>query len=58
VTFLYFNELDKAAAFYANTVGLAHVCDRLKKFEALTCDRRHEPAPLLAKLAAEGKGFE
>jgi 3-hydroxyacyl-CoA dehydrogenase len=43
---------------YANTVGLAHVCDRLKKFEALTCDRRHEPAPLLAKLAAEGKGFE
>ena len=43
---------------YANTVGLAHVCDRLKKFEALTGDRRHEPAPLLAKLAAEGKGFE
>jgi 3-hydroxyacyl-CoA dehydrogenase len=43
---------------YANTVGLAHVCDRLKKFEALTCDLRHEPAPLLAKLAAEGKGFE
>ena len=43
---------------YANTVGLTHVCDRLKKFEALTGDRRHEPAPLLAKLAAEGKGFE
>ena len=43
---------------YANTVGLTHVCDRLKKFEALTGDRRHEPAALLAKLAAEGKGFE
>jgi 3-hydroxyacyl-CoA dehydrogenase len=43
---------------YANTVGLAHVCDRLKKFEALTGDRRHEPAPLLAKLASDGKGFE
>jgi 3-hydroxyacyl-CoA dehydrogenase len=43
---------------YANTVGLAHVCDRLRKFEALTGDRQHEPAPLLAKLATEGKGFE
>jgi 3-hydroxyacyl-CoA dehydrogenase len=43
---------------YANTVGLAYVCERLRKFEALTGDTRHEPAPLLAKLAAEGKGFE
>jgi 3-hydroxyacyl-CoA dehydrogenase len=43
---------------YADTVGLAHVCDQLKKFEALTGDRRHAPAPLLAKLAADGKGFE
>jgi 3-hydroxyacyl-CoA dehydrogenase len=43
---------------YANTVGLAHVCDRLRKFEALTGDRQHEPAPLLTKLAADGKGFE
>ena len=43
---------------YANTVGLAHVRDRLKTFAAQTGDRQHAPAPLLAKLAAEGKGFE
>jgi 3-hydroxyacyl-CoA dehydrogenase len=42
---------------YANTVGLANVRDRLKQFAAQTGDARHEPAPLLAKLAAEGKGF-
>jgi 3-hydroxyacyl-CoA dehydrogenase len=43
---------------YANTIGLAHVRDRLKTFAAHTGDRQHEPAPLLVKLAAEGKGFE
>jgi len=43
---------------YANTVGLAHVCNRLKTFASETGDTQHEPAPLLAKLAAEGKGFE
>ena len=42
---------------YANTVGLAHVRDRLKQFAAQTGDARHEPAPLLTKLAAEGKAF-
>ncbi len=42
---------------YADTVGLAHVRDRLKEFAARTGDARHEPAPLLAKLAAEGRGF-
>ena len=42
---------------YANTVGLNYVRDRLKQFAAQTGDARHEPAPLLTKLAAEGKGF-
>jgi 3-hydroxyacyl-CoA dehydrogenase len=42
---------------YANTVGLAYVRDRLKRFAAETGDIRHEPAPLLTKLVAEGKGF-
>jgi 3-hydroxyacyl-CoA dehydrogenase len=42
---------------YANTVGLAHVRDRLKQFAARTGDARHEPTPLLTKLADEGKGF-
>jgi 3-hydroxyacyl-CoA dehydrogenase len=43
---------------YANTVGLAHVRDRLKAFAAQTGDAEHQPAPLLEKLAAAGKGFE
>ncbi len=43
---------------YANTVGLAYVCEQLKTFASKTGDTQHEPAPLLAKLAAAGKGFE
>ena len=42
---------------YANTLGLNYVSDRLKQFAAQAGDARHEPAPLLTKLAAEGKGF-
>jgi 3-hydroxyacyl-CoA dehydrogenase len=42
---------------YANTLGLSYVRDRLKQFAAQTSDARHEPAPLLEKLAADGKGF-
>jgi 3-hydroxyacyl-CoA dehydrogenase len=42
---------------HADTVGLAHVRDRLIEFAARTGDERHKPVPLLAKLAAEGKGF-
>jgi 3-hydroxyacyl-CoA dehydrogenase len=42
---------------YANTLGLNYVGDRLKQFAAQAGDARHEPAPLLTKLAAEGKGF-
>jgi 3-hydroxyacyl-CoA dehydrogenase len=42
---------------YADTLGLAYVRDRLAEFAEKTGDERHRPAPLLAKLAAEGKGF-
>ena len=42
---------------YADQLGLAYVRDRLTDFAARTGDERHNPAPLLAKLAAEGKGF-
>ena len=42
---------------YADTVGLAHVRDRLEAFAAAVGDERHKPAPLLARLAAAGRGF-
>jgi 3-hydroxyacyl-CoA dehydrogenase len=42
---------------YAGALGLAHVRDRLAEFAARTGDERHKPAPLLAQLAAEGRGF-
>ena len=43
--------------FYADTVGLSYIRDHLREFAKLTGDRRHEPAPLLDKLATEGRGF-
>jgi 3-hydroxyacyl-CoA dehydrogenase len=42
---------------WADTLGLPYIRDRLIEFAARTGDERHKPAPLLAKLAAEGKGF-
>jgi 3-hydroxyacyl-CoA dehydrogenase len=42
---------------WADTLGLPYVRDRLVAFAARTGDERHKPAPLLARLAAEGKGF-
>jgi 3-hydroxyacyl-CoA dehydrogenase len=43
--------------FYADTIGLAYIRDRLREFAKLTGDQRHEPAPLLDRLASEGRGF-
>jgi 3-hydroxyacyl-CoA dehydrogenase len=43
--------------FYASTIGLDYVAKRLTEFSRQTGDERHLPAPLLKKLAAEGKGF-
>ncbi|HEV8014323.1 MAG TPA: 3-hydroxyacyl-CoA dehydrogenase NAD-binding domain-containing protein [Stellaceae bacterium] len=43
--------------FYADSVGLAAICERLGKAAAQTGDAALQPAPLLAKLAADGKRF-
>jgi 3-hydroxyacyl-CoA dehydrogenase len=42
---------------YADTIGLAHIRDRLTAFASTTGDERHRPAPFLQELAAAGKGF-
>jgi 3-hydroxyacyl-CoA dehydrogenase len=42
--------------FYADTVGLPTVLDRVKTYRARFGDYWH-PAPLLEKLVAEGRGF-
>jgi 3-hydroxyacyl-CoA dehydrogenase len=43
--------------FYADGVGLAYIRDRLAALARQRGNRRHEPAPLLAKLAAAGESF-
>ncbi|HEX4507980.1 MAG TPA: 3-hydroxyacyl-CoA dehydrogenase NAD-binding domain-containing protein [Alphaproteobacteria bacterium] len=43
--------------FYADTIGLKTVYDALKKYQASVGDEFFKPAPLLERLALEGKGF-
>ena len=43
--------------FYADSVGLAYIRDRLVALARHSHDKRHEPAELLSKLAAAGRGF-
>jgi 3-hydroxyacyl-CoA dehydrogenase len=43
--------------FHAELVGLPRIRDRLAEYAARSGDPRLEPAPLLARLAAEGRGF-
>ncbi len=43
--------------FWADSVGLKHIADRLAFYAKETNDPSLEPAPLLTKLAAEGKTF-
>jgi 3-hydroxyacyl-CoA dehydrogenase len=43
--------------FYADTIGLPYIRDRLAALARATGDKRHEPAPLLKQLAAEGSTF-
>lgn len=43
--------------FWADTVGLKHIADRLSFYAKETNDPSLEPAPLLKKLAADGKTF-
>ncbi|WP_031336967.1 3-hydroxyacyl-CoA dehydrogenase NAD-binding domain-containing protein, partial [Rhodopseudomonas sp. B29] len=42
---------------YADSVGLKHIAERLALYAKQTNDPSLEPAPLLARLAAEGKTF-
>jgi 3-hydroxyacyl-CoA dehydrogenase len=42
--------------FYGDTVGLAHVLEKMSKFEG-QMGAEFKPAKLLEKLAGEGKGF-
>ncbi|WP_342735187.1 3-hydroxyacyl-CoA dehydrogenase NAD-binding domain-containing protein [Bradyrhizobium sp. B117] len=43
--------------FWADSVGLKHIADRLSFYAKETNDPSLEPAPLLKRLAAEGKTF-
>jgi 3-hydroxyacyl-CoA dehydrogenase len=43
--------------YYADRLGLAHVRDRLIFYADRSRDETLRPAPLLARLAAEGRGF-
>jgi 3-hydroxyacyl-CoA dehydrogenase len=43
--------------YYADQVGLKHIADRLSSYAKETNDPSLEPAPLLKRLAAEGKTF-
>jgi 3-hydroxyacyl-CoA dehydrogenase len=43
--------------FWADTVGLKHIADRLSYYAKETNDPSLEPAPLLKRLAAAGSTF-
>src|SRR5437763_1546354 len=43
--------------YYADQVGLKHIAERLSYYARETSDPSLEPAPLLKRLAAEGKTF-
>jgi 3-hydroxyacyl-CoA dehydrogenase len=43
--------------FYADQVGLPYIRDRLAHYAAQSKDDRLQPAALLSRLAAEGRGF-
>ncbi|WP_426958371.1 3-hydroxyacyl-CoA dehydrogenase NAD-binding domain-containing protein [Muricoccus radiodurans] len=43
--------------FYADTIGLPRIVERLERFAAQSGDETLQPAPLLRRLAAEGRGF-
>ena len=43
--------------FYADHIGLAYLCDRLAAYAARSDNKALEPAPLLTRLARDGRGF-
>jgi 3-hydroxyacyl-CoA dehydrogenase len=44
--------------FWADQIGLAKIVEALERYHAQTGDPMFEPAPLLKRLAAEGKTFQ
>jgi 3-hydroxyacyl-CoA dehydrogenase len=42
---------------YADSIGLGYVRDQLMRYAAQIGDERHRPAPLLARLAAQGRSL-
>jgi 3-hydroxyacyl-CoA dehydrogenase len=42
---------------YADQLGLGHIRDRLTYYADRSGDETLRPAPLLQRLAAEGRGF-
>jgi 3-hydroxyacyl-CoA dehydrogenase len=44
--------------YYADRLGLANVRDRLAFYADRSRDETLQPAPLIQRLAAEGRGFE
>jgi 3-hydroxyacyl-CoA dehydrogenase len=43
--------------YYADSIGLPYIRDRLAELARTIGDKRHEPATLLSRLAGEGRGF-
>ena len=43
--------------FYADSIGLRPIRDRLRELARTSGDKRHEPAALLDRLADEARGF-
>jgi 3-hydroxyacyl-CoA dehydrogenase len=43
--------------YYADRLGLAHIRDRLRYYADRSRDETLRPAPLIRRLAAEGRGF-
>ena len=43
--------------FYADQIGLAYLRDRLAAYAARSDNKALEPAPLLTRLARDGRGF-
>jgi 3-hydroxyacyl-CoA dehydrogenase len=44
--------------YYADSIGLGKLMARLKEFQEQDSDDFWEPAPLIKKMVAEGKGFK
>ena len=50
-------DIQRARSFYADTIGLKVIHDRILEFKRILDPQYWTPAPLLAKLAAQGSTF-